>query len=112
MTSLNLNTINATPVTTLPRLNSDKAKVLFALLYYGVQSRNKLFQTSGCNGIHVRIHELRNDHFWPIFSVFGPEKRPDGEVVDVAFYHINWDRVSVDKALLDDFMLRAAALYL
>ncbi len=112
MTSLNLNTTNATPVTTLPRLNSDKAKVLFALLYYGVQSRNGLFQTSGCNGIHARIHELRNDHFWPIFSVFGPEQRPDGEVVDVAFYHINWDRVSVDRALLDDFMLRAEALYL
>ena len=111
MTNLNVNTANATPVTTLPRLNSDKAKMLFALLHYGVQSRNELFQNSGCNGIHARIHELRNDHFWPIFPVFGPEKRPDDQVVDVAFYHINWNQIFIDKILLDDFMSKATALY-
>ena len=111
MTNLNLNTASATPVTTLPRVDSDKGKVLFALLNYGVQTRNELFQRSGCNGIHARIHELRNDHFWPIFSVFGPEMRPDGEIVDVAFYHINWAIIHIDKVLLDDFMLKAKALY-
>lgn len=96
---------------TMPSATSDCGKVLYSLFKYGAQTRDELFKTSGCCGVGPRIFDLRKEYIWSIYTIMEPFTRPDGKVVDIARYHLDWSSVDMKDPAIIAFLATCKAFY-
>ena len=100
-----------TPQRTIPRASTDKGHVLWSLIRQGAQTGEELRANTNILGCQSRISELWSENYIPIFTTSETKTRPNGKVVPIVRYHINFSVLNLQDQACIDFLSLGDSLY-
>ncbi|HFF2591153.1 hypothetical protein [Acinetobacter baumannii] len=100
-----------TPQRTIPNASTDKGHVLWSLIRQGAQTGEELRANTSVLGCQSRISNLLSENYIPIFTTPETKTRPNGKVVPIVRYHINFGILNIKDQEWVDFLLTGDNLY-